>query len=268
MSYNTITVDYDGQVATLTLNRPQKLNALNTEICDEASGAIKSLNEDDNVKVLIITGAGRAFCSGADLSGKIRATATNQPNVSRAVKTSPFANIGWVTQQISMFTKPTIAAINGPAVGAGLSYALATDIRVASEKALFSCIFVKRGLVPDMGISFYLPRLIGISRAVELMMTGDIIDAAEAERIGMVNRVVPQEQLMPEVKKLAQRLADGPSLAVEMAKRMAYAGLNANSLVSQMAVETYMQTVAMESEDFREGVAAFMEKRSPIFKGK
>lgn len=267
MPYKTIKLDIENHVATLTLNRPEKLNALNAAICDEAAGAIKNLNEDDRVKVLIMTGAGRAFCSGADLSDKSRATDMNQ-KISRAEKISPFVGMGWVVRQLDLFTKPVIAAINGPAVGAGLSYALAADIRIASEKAIFSAIFVRRGLVPDMGMSFYLPRLVGMSRALELMMTGDIIDAREAALIGLVNRVVPHHKLMPAVHELADRLARGPSLAIEMTKRMTYTGLATGSVVTQMGIEAYMQDVAFRSEDVREGVKAFLEKRPPKFKGK
>ena len=267
MPYETIKVEIKGHVATLTFNRPEKLNALNAKICDEAANAIKNLNEDDGVKVLILTGAGRAFCSGADLSDESRATDLNQ-KISRAEKINPFVGMGWVVRQLDLFTKPVIAAINGPAVGAGLSYALAADIRIASEKAIFSSIFVKRGLVPDMGLSFNLPRLIGISRALELMMTGDIIDATEAERIGLVNRVVPHNKLMPTARELADRLAKGPSLAIEMAKRMAYTGLTTNSVVTQMGVEAYMQAVALQTEDVQEGLKAFREKREPHYRGK
>jgi 2-(1,2-epoxy-1,2-dihydrophenyl)acetyl-CoA isomerase len=268
MPYNTIIVDIDAHVATLTFNRPEKLNALNPEICQETSSAIKTLDENEDVKALIMTGAGRAFCSGADLTGANSASASTQPNITRTVRTGPFALMGHVINQLSLFSKPVIAAVNGPAVGAGMSYALAADIRIASEGATFSCIFVKRGLVPDMGLSFYLPRLVGISRAVEMMMTGDMIDAAQAERIGLVNRVVTKEQLMPAAMELAQRLANGPSLAIEMSKRMAYAGLNADSPLIQMEMEYQMYRVAAESEDFKEGVAAFREKREPRFTGK
>lgn len=268
MSYSTIIVDIKNHVATLTLNRPRKLNALNSVICREISAAVKSLNEDDAVKAIIITGAGRAFCAGADLTSDDNATSLNLPGISRAEKTSPFVSMGWVIRQLSQCTKPLIAAINGPAVGAGLSYAAAADIRIASDKALFSAIFVKVGLVPDMGLSYYLPRLIGISRSLELMMTGDTIDAREAERIGLVNHVVPHDNLLPAARELAQRLASGPSLAVEMTKQMAYMGLAADSVTAQMGVESYMISVAAQSEDFMEGVAAFREKRQPQFKGK
>jgi 2-(1,2-epoxy-1,2-dihydrophenyl)acetyl-CoA isomerase len=268
MSYELIKIEISDEIATLTLNRPQKLNALNPQILRDMANALKELNEDDGVKALILTGAGRGFCTGADLSEEVKATDKNQPGLSRAEKTGPFVSLGWGIQQMARFTKPIIAAVNGPAVGAGLSYAMAADIRIASEKAVFSAIFIKRGLVPDAGASYYLPRLVGVSKALELMWTGNLIDAREAERIGLVNSVVPHEELVETARQFALNLAKGPSLAIEMTKRMAYTSLRSDSVVMQMSIEDYMQEVARHTDDVREGMNAFLEKRTPQFKGK
>jgi len=268
MPYKLIKVDIEEEVATLTLNRPDKLNCLNAGILHEMSKALGELNADDGVKALILTGEGRAFCSGADLAEQPYGTDKNQPGISRAEHITPFVSFGWVVKHIEDFTKPVIAAVNGIAAGGGLSLALAADIRIASENAAFSAIFVKRGLVPDCGISYYLPRLVGVSKALELMWTGEKIDAGEAERIRLVNKVVPHDHLMKSANEFAQSLAKGPSLAIEMIKRMAYTGLKADSVITQMAVEDFMQQVCRESEDIREGVLGFLEKRPPNFKGK
>jgi len=268
MPYKLIKVDIEEEVATLTLNRPDKLNCLNAGILHEMSKAIGEINSDDGVKALILTGEGRAFCSGADLAEQPYGTDKNQPGISRAEHITPFVSFGWVVKHIEDFTKPVIAAVNGIAAGGGLSLALAADVRIASENAAFSAIFVKRGLVPDCGVSYYLPRLVGVSKALELMWTGEKIDAGEAERIGMVNKVVPHDHLMKSANEFAQVLAKGPSLAIEMIKRMAYVGLKADSVITQMAVEDFMQQVCRESEDVREGVMGFLEKRPPRFKGK
>ena len=164
--------------------------------------------------------------------------------------------------------KPSIAVVNGAAVGAGLSIALLCDIRIASDVARFSSIFVRRGLVADCGASYYLPRLVGAAKALELMWTGDIIDAKEAERIGLVRCVVPADELMKEAKEFALRLARGPSVVIELMKRMVYDGLNSNNFHSQMAQENFGQYVAWLTEDYREGVDSFIEKRESQFKGR
>ena len=268
MSYKLITVEIADEVAILTLNRPDKLNCLNAAILHEMTKAISELNADDGIKALILTGAGRSFCSGADLSEQPYGTDKNQPGISRAEHITPFVSFGWVIKHIEDFTKPVIAAVNGIAAGGGLALALAADVRIASENAAFSAIFVKRGLVPDCGVSYYLTRLVGVSKALELMWTGDKIDAKEAERIGMVNKVVPHDQLMKSAREFAQGLAKGPSLAIEMIKRMAYTALKADSVITQMAMEDFMQQVCRESEDVREGVMGFLEKRPPKFKGR
>ena len=268
MSYKLITLEISDEVAVLTLNRPDKLNCLNAAILHEMSAALIDLNRNEDVKALILTGAGRSFCSGADLSETPYGTDKNQPGISRAEHITPFVSFGWVVKQIEDFTKPVIAAVNGIAAGGGLALALAADIRIASENAAFSAIFVKRGLVPDCGVSFYLPRLVGISKALELMWTGEKVGANDAERMGMVNRVVAADQLMKSAQEFAQSLAKGPSLAIEMIKRMAYTALRSDSVITQMAVEDFMQQVCRESEDVREGVMGFLEKRPPKFKGK
>jgi 2-(1,2-epoxy-1,2-dihydrophenyl)acetyl-CoA isomerase len=268
MPYKLITVEIADEVATLTLNRPDKLNCLNAPILHEMSAALIDLNKNEGVKALILTGAGRSFCSGADLSEPPYGTDKNQPGISRAEHITPFVSFGWVIKQIEDFTRPVIAAVNGIAAGGGLALALAADIRIASENATFSAIFVKRGLVPDCGVSYYLTRLVGISKALELMWTGDKIDAKEAERICMVNKVVPHDRLMDSAQEFARSLAAGPSLAIEMIKRMAYTAVRSDSVITQMAVEDFMQQVCRESEDVREGVMGFLEKRPPNFKGK
>jgi len=268
MPYKLIKVEIADGVATLTLNRPDKMNCLNTPILHEMSAALIDLNKNEGVKALILTGAGRAFCSGADLGEQPYGTDKNQPGISRAEHITPFVSFGWVIKQIEDFTRPVIAAVNGIAAGGGLALALAADVRIASENATFSAIFVKRGLVPDCGVSYYLTRLVGVSKALELMWTGDKIDAKEAEHIRMVNKVVPHSDLMNSANEFAQGLAKGPSLAIEMIKRMAYTALKADSVITQMAVEDFMQQVCRESEDVREGVMGFLEKRPPNFKGK
>lgn len=268
MPYKLIQVEIKDEVAALALKRPDKLNCLNAAILHEMSEALGKLNTDDGIKALILTGEGRAFCSGADLAEQPYGTDKNQPGISRAEHTTPFVSFGWVVKHIEDFTKPVIAAVNGMAAGGGLALALAADIRIASENAAFSAIFVKRGLVPDCGVSYYLPRLVGVSKALELMWTGEKIDAREAERIGLVNKVVPPDHLMNTALEFAQGLAKGPSLAIEMIKRMAYTGLKADSVMTQMAVENFMQQVCMESEDVKEGVMGFLEKRTPRFQGR
>ena len=250
------------------MSRPDKLNCLNAPILHEMSKALKDLNENEDIKALIITGAGRAFCSGADLSDQPYGTDKNQPNISRAEHITPFVSFGWVVKQIEDFTKPVIAAVNGIAAGGGLAFALAADIRIASENAVFSAIFIKRGLVPDCGVSYYLPRLVGVSKALELMWTGEKVGAKEAERLGIANKVVPADELMKAAHEFAVNLAKSPSLAIEMIKKMAYTSMKTDSVMTQMAVEDFMQQVCRESEDVREGVMAFLEKREAKFKGR
>ena len=227
--------------------------------------ALEEANSDDEVKVLIITGAGKGFCSGADLTtlgGS--ASSTGRGLVAR----SPSAGgIRSYTRQIQNFEKPVIAAVNGPAVGAGLSIALACDIRIASDLARFSQIFIKRGLVPDTGSTYFLPMVVGMARACEMVFTGDILDAQQAKDYGLVSRIVPHDSLMREARELAARIAAGPAVAMKLAKRALYRGATTD-LDSALEFEGYMQSICFGTEDFKEGVAAFLEKRQPEFKGR
>jgi len=265
MKQESIIYEKEGRVATITLNRPEKMNAIGGTMSIELEQALDEANADDAVGVLIITGAGKGFCSGADLS----TLGSTADQVSRGlVDRSPAAGgIRSFALQLQNFEKPSIAAVNGAAAGAGLSLALACDIRIASDRARFSQIFVKRGVIPDTGSTYFLPRAVGLARACEMALTGDILDAEQAKEYGLVNRVVPHDELMHEARELAARIAAGPPIAIKLAKRALYRGATTD-LASALEFEGYLQGICLGTEDFKEGIAAFMEKREPRFKGR
>jgi len=269
MKYKTIIMEKKDGIAILTLNRPETLNAWNATMAEEVTNALNEINKDKKTRIMIITGAGRGFSSGADL-GKESSTSgkskTSEMLYMRLAQGKPtVVDIGLRLQRLD---KPVIGAINGVAVGAGLSIALACDLRIASEKAQFSMIFVKRGLIPDCGGSFFLPKLIGSAKACELIFTGDIIDAGEAERIGLVNKVVPHEELMKTTEELANKLLKRPPISLKYAKRAIYKGLTEVNLASHIDYEISLNRMLHDTEDLKEGVKAFLEKREPLFKGK
>ena len=273
MSYQNIVVEKEAGMMSIILNRPDKLNAIDATMLDDLRRALQDADEDDKVKVLILTGAGRAFSSGADVTtvaAIVKPSMSPVPPVElgRRVRLKPFDGAGDVVLRLRNLDKPTIAAINGIAAGAGLSFALGCDIRIASEKAQFSLIFVRRGVIPDCGATYLLPRLVGTPKALELMFTGDMIDAPESELLGLVNRVVRHENLIPAAKELAARIAEGPSVAIELMKRAVYQGLESNNFASQLAYEGWAQELCYETEDVKEGVKAFLEKRKPKFSGR
>jgi 2-(1,2-epoxy-1,2-dihydrophenyl)acetyl-CoA isomerase len=255
----TLIVDRSPEgIVTVALHRPEKKNAIDATMWDELMAVFREVAESASDRVLVLTGSGGAFCAGADLS-----PIPGEPRH----QLDRMHHFGWVGLALHEIPKPTIAKINGVAVGAGLNLALGCDLIVAGENARFSEIFVKRGLAIDLGGSWLLPRLVGLHKAKELALLGDMLDAKEAERIGIVNRVVPDAQLDAFVADWAGRLAAGPPLALQMTKRMLTMGM-AMSLSEALHQEAMAQTVTGASQDTAEALRAFFQKREPSFKGR
>ncbi len=264
-TYQDAIFEKEDGIATLTLNLPERLNALSVGIREALLRAVDDVAQDDDTRVLIITGAGRAFCSGADVRGLAGEAEIRSGEVGRKGIMGP---LSLPVLRITRLEKPVIAAVNGVAAGGGFGLAMACDIRIASENARFISVFVRRALPVEWGLSYFLPRAVGLSKALEIMWTGDAIDAREAERIGLVSKVVPADDLMKETRALAAKLAKGPPIAIELIKRATYVGLDSNNLASQLGYETYVAGVCIRTEDFREGVKSFLEKREAEFKGR
>ena len=253
---------HDG-IASLVMNRPDRLNALNNELTTALNDALGRIAEDESVRVVVITGAGRAFCAGGDLAliGKGRTTGSTQ-------SLEPLLRSGMqAVLRMRTMSQPVIAAVNGAAAGAGMNIALAADIRIAAEEAAFGQNFAKVGLFPDFGGTYFLPQLIGPAKAAELFYTGDMIDAKAALRLGIVNQVVPGEQLEAEVKALAQKIMQGPPLAIQAVKKALF-GSEKKKLAEALEHEVQEQVRCYLSEDCSEGIRAFFEKRAPQFRGK
>lgn len=243
MDYQDIILEEKDGIATLTLNRPERMNAISNRMREELTDAFSRIKRDDNIKALILTGAGeRAFSTGADAGERLIG---KKIEASRHERIKP---VGWIGEELYHLSKPVIAAINGVTVGAGLAFAMLCDIRICSENARFSLVYIRRGLIPDCGSTYLLPRLVGMSKALELMWTGDFIDAREAERIGLVNKVVRKEGLMQEAAKLANRLASGPSVAIELIKLAVRKGTE-NTYENQLDFESRAQQLCMITED-------------------
>jgi 2-(1,2-epoxy-1,2-dihydrophenyl)acetyl-CoA isomerase len=250
----------DAGIATIVLNRPDKLNAFADDMRERLTDALDRVAAG-SARVLVITGAGRAFCAGGD----VRHMANLRTRESGAADLGRLLDLGaGVIRRIDRLAIPTIAAVNGVAAGAGMNLALACDLRIASDQASFAESFVRIGLQPDWGGSWFLPRRVGIARALELCWLGDPVDAAEALRIGLVERVVPGDQLMDEVRTLARRLASAPVVSVRAIKRSLTASRH-RSLDESLAGEAEAQMRCWESPDVAEGLAAFVEKRTASF---
>jgi 2-(1,2-epoxy-1,2-dihydrophenyl)acetyl-CoA isomerase len=252
-----------GAIATLRLNRPEKMNALNVEMSRGVVHALLRAIDDKGVRVIVITGAGRAFCAGGDLAVMREARMRNAP---RELEGMLMAGKE-ICLAIATTQKIVLAAVNGPAAGAGMSIALACDIRIASEKAGFAQSFTQVGLFPDFGATYFLPRLIGYARATELFYTAEMLPAAEALWIGIVSRLYPAEQFEEETRKLAERLAAGPPLAYRDIKHMMI-GEKRKELEAALDEEIRLQMHCFLSEDCAEGLTAFYEKRAPQFRGR
>ena len=247
----------DHGVVTLTINRPHRKNAVKFEMWDELRRIFQEVSQSTSDRVLVITGEGEAFCAGADLSA----------NAPRQHALHAMTPVNAAALALHECTKPTIAKVNGDAVGAGMNLALGCDLIVAAESARFSEIFARRALSVDFGGTWLLPRLIGIHKAKELALFGDIISAAEAARIGIVNHVVADDELDAFVDDWAKRLVAGPPLALQMSKKL-ISNAFGQSLAEALDAEATAQTINLGSEDTREGFSAFLEKRKPVFKGR
>jgi 2-(1,2-epoxy-1,2-dihydrophenyl)acetyl-CoA isomerase len=264
MAYEQIAVGREGTVAWITLNRPERLNALTATMSGELEEAFTELGEDEEVRCIVLTGEGRGFCAGQDLTEFEAAyRAGKRPDIAEHLRTSYHRMIPVVVQT----PKPVIAAINGVAAGAGLSVALACDLLVASDEARFTQAFVKIGLIPDSGGSYLLPRAVGYPKALELSITGDLIDAKAALDIGLVSQVMPAASFREDVSALANRLAAMPTLAIAATKTLLQRSLNL-TLAEALDHEAAAQAEMGQTHDHIEGVNAFAEKREPRFEGR
>jgi 2-(1,2-epoxy-1,2-dihydrophenyl)acetyl-CoA isomerase len=260
MSSSFIEVKIDNNVAWISLNRPEVFNSFNREMALQLQTTLDDCNSNANVRAIVITGNGKAFCAGQDLKE------VTDPELNPGFRKILEEHYNPIIQKIRNIEKPIIAAVNGVAAGAGANIALACDIVVATEQASFIQAFSKIGLVPDSAGTFFLPRLIGFQKASALMMLGEKVTASEALAIGMIYKIVPSELFDEEVRNLANNLAQMPTKAIGLTKRLLNQSMN-NNLEQQLKLESDLQIEASSSNDYNEGVTAFVEKRKPEFKG-
>lgn len=264
MSFETVEYERDGAVATVTMNRPDALNALSMQLTRDLAAAFEQVRTD-GARAVVFTGNGRAFCSGGDLR-EMRTMWEKEGRI-EAFLEAPLGALHGVIRAMRQLPVPIVAAVNGVCAGAGVNFALACDIVFAAEDATFREAFVRIGLTPDCGGTFFLPRAVGEKVATELFMTGDAVTAQRAAEIGMINRVVPAADLLSEAHGFAQKLAAGPTGSVGRIKQMMNATFS-NDLDAQLALEHSLQIESGQGSDFKEGVLAFFEKRPPSFTGK
>ena len=272
MPYKMVLLEKEDGVATITLNRPDKLNAYNMEMTGEIDMAFDEAARDKEVRAIILTGAGRAFSTGFDLNWASNMDMENLPPMASTVKGRQVAyhEQSLLTTVLKMYNspKPVIAAINGITMGGGVILAMACDLKIASEDAVFSLLEVKRGLIPTAGSTYFLPRAVGLTKALELALVCDPFDGREAERIGLINKAVPQDNLMTAAREIASKIARNAPLAVAMTKAALYRGLQEHDLAAHMDHEVYITSILFATEDFKEGISSIVEKREPVFKGR
>ena len=273
-SFQTIILQKQNAVGTITLNRPDRLNALNEQMIKELALAEEEVAKDEEIRVLVITGAGKAFCAGGDFkyrdvrTGAVAAEEAEPASYDYILHGNPFRGMQGVILGLQRLGIPTIAMVNGPAIGGAFDLALACDMRIGSDKARFMVGFTRIGLNPGAtGGTWMLPRLIGTGRALELLFSGDYLEAEEAYRIGLLNKLVPADELEKETMAWADRLAQGPPISYRVAKMQLYKGFDID-LEAALALGVTSQYLCILSEDHKEGVRAFAEKRRPQFKGK
>ena len=257
--YKTILSEQKENILIISLNRPDVYNAFNSDMLSELHEAFKKAGEDEKIRCVILTGTGKAFCSGQDLKDFNDKKLTFKESLEQ--KYNP------LIKSIAYLPKPVICAINGVAAGAGISLALACDYRIAAESATMTEVFINVGLVPDSGSSYFLPRIVGYAKAFEMCATGDKVTAAEAKEIGLVNKVVSGKLLMKSAEATAKGFASRPTKAIGMIKDLLNRSFE-SSLDEMLKLEGDHQETAGNSVDFREGIASFLEKRKPVFKGK
>jgi len=271
MDYKDILVDVADSIATVTLNRPDKLNAYTVLMGDELTHAYESLGKRRDVRAIIMTGAGRGFCAGADIGGLFQKDIEKREQGSEETATGNAASVvhprSGLHYALHNCGNPTIAAINGPAVGIGLTLTLLQDIRVAAEEASIGAIFAKMGLMPELGSTFMLPRLVGLSKALELVYTAKVLKGKEACEFGLVNKAVPGKELMATVQEMAGKIAALPPLALAVSKRALVQGATSD-FDTAVQTETFGLDYLFKSQDHKEAVTAFLEKREPQFQGK
>jgi 2-(1,2-epoxy-1,2-dihydrophenyl)acetyl-CoA isomerase len=263
---DTLIFDVRDGVGWIVLNRPEARNAMNAEMRAAYLAALARCGDDPDIRAVVLTATGKGFCTGADLSGSRAATGANAPTHPGATRAAMQPSQR-VIRALWDLEKPVIAGVNGVAAGLGAHLAYACDLVIAAEEARFIEVFVRRGIALDAGGGFLLPRHIGLHKAKELVFLGDELSAADAERLGLVNKVVPAAELEATVRAWAKRLAEGPTFAIGLSKRLLNRSLQAD-MDSLFAEEAFSQALAASSEDMREGIRSFMEKRSPTFKGR
>jgi 2-(1,2-epoxy-1,2-dihydrophenyl)acetyl-CoA isomerase len=264
--------EVDEGVGIVTLNRPERLNAITWNLASDLVEFFRELRQRDEVRVLVLTGAGRAFCSGGDAEWLSGSADRGMPGLSdlpleRYQRKTPAGPVGELAKMIVDVEKPVMAAISGPAMGAGLAFALACDRRFADTTARMSAAMVRLGFAPDCGITYFLPRITRLSTALMMVETGRILEAEEAHREGLIDELVEPGQALPKAVEYAKRLARGPSVAVDLARRFIHKSIN-STLDEMIDYEAVASTMSAHTEDAREGTRAFVEKRKPKFEGR
>jgi enoyl-CoA hydratase/carnithine racemase len=270
--YHDLVYEQRDHIATISFHNPDKLNAMTGQMLASFSQAVERVRRDDDVRVLVLTGAGRGFCTGADTEMLI-ALAQGKPvpgAVEEESRRHAMEPIGWFGVEVSQLEKPTIAAINGAAVGGGFALAMACDLRIIAADATFGMASTHRyALPPEGGITYTLPRIVGLTKACELLLTGDLVDGAEAERIGLVNRAVPREQVLAAALELAGKIAGNGPIGMELTKQLLYRGLHETNIATQVEREDAALRRGFATEDYVEGSTAWwIDKRKPVFKGR